>query len=155
MKENTYFEQLRKAGEAWDKAKQERKERKERIIEEFGWDSEEYKAWKEENEKIKFPFPSGEVKACRAYRMSSENKQDELEMSDFLWEHEVSDFVKALRKAGIESFVYTNESTACMENLHAFATEGCTLLGLATISRESRWEDEEATKVKGIRFTLS
>ena len=38
-------------------------------------------------------------------------------MDDFLWEKEVTDFIETLRKAGIETFVYTNQSTAVMENL--------------------------------------
>ena len=42
-----------------------------------------------------------------------------------------------------------------MENLHAFAAEGCRLEGLCTITRrETRWGDEEPTEVQGIRFSL-
>ncbi len=155
MEKNTYFEELKKAGAAWDRAQQERRERKEQIIEEFGWDSEEYKAWKSEDAQIKYPFAYGAVKAFRAYWQSNENEQEELEMSDFLWDYEVHDFIEALRQAGIESFVYTNESTACMENLHAFVAEGCTLAGLATVKHPSRWLDEEPKEEKGIRFTLN
>ena len=76
-------------------------------------------------------------------------------MDDFLWEREVTDFVETLRKAGIKTFVYTNQSTAVMENLHQFAAAGCTMEGLCTITRqENRWGDEEPTKVIGIRFSL-
>ena len=154
MKKNTFFEELKKAGEAWDAARQERMARKEQIIAEFGWDSDELKAWHKENDGIKFPFAQGAVKAYRAYYQSKENEQDELEMSDFLWDNEVHDFVETLRQAGIESFIYTNESTACMENLHAFAAEGCTLAGLATTKQKSRWLSDEPKEIKGIRFTL-
>ena len=73
-------------------------------------------------------------------------------MDDFLWEKEVRDFVEALRSAGLETFVYTNQSTAVMENLHAFAAEGCTMMGLCTITRqETRWGEEEPYEVQGIR----
>ena len=51
-------------------------------------------------------------------------------MDDFLWEGEVHDFVEALREAGFSSFVYTNQRTAVMDNLHRFAAEGCRLEGL-------------------------
>ena len=62
----------------------------------------------------------------------------------------------ALRDAGIETFVYTNQSTAVMENLHAFAAQGCTMTGLCTITRqETRWGDEEPTEVMGIRFHVN
>ena len=77
-------------------------------------------------------------------------------MDDFLWDKEVRDFVEALRSAGLETFVYTNQSTAVMENLHAFAAEGCTMMGLCTITRqETRWGEEEPYEVQGIRFSLN
>lgn len=77
-------------------------------------------------------------------------------MDDFLWEREVADFVDTLRRAGFTTFVYTNQSTAVMENLHQFAAVGCTMDGLCAITRtESRWGDEEPTEVMGIRFSLS
>jgi hypothetical protein len=42
-----------------------------------------------------------------------------------------------------------------MENLHAFAAEGCRLEGLCTITRhENRWGEEEPYEVQGIRFSL-
>ena len=76
-------------------------------------------------------------------------------MDDFLWEKEVEDFIDTLRQAGIATFVYTNQSTAVMENLHAFAAEGCRLEGLCTITRhENRWGEEEPYEVQGIRFSL-
>ena len=79
---------------------------------------------------MKFPFEQGTCKAYRAFTQSLSRKEDELEMDDFLWDKEVKDFIDALREAGIKTFVYTNQSTAMMENLHAFAAQGCTMLGL-------------------------
>lgn len=103
----------------------------------------------------KVPLEQGVSKAYRAWATSISRKEDELEMDDFLWEREVTDFVETLRKAGIKTFVYTNQSTAVMENLHQFAAAGCTMEGLCTITRqENRWGDEEPTKVMGIRFSL-
>ena len=141
---NTYFENLKRIGHEYEAARVERQARKQQIIDTLGWDSEELKAWYAEDQAAKFPFEQG---ACKAA---------ELEMDDFLWEKEVRDFVEALRSAGLETFVYTNQSTAVMENLHAFAAEGCTMLGLCTITRqETRWGEEEPYEVQGIRFSLS
>ena len=155
-KNNAYFENLKKIGHEWEAARTERQARKQTLIDTFGWDSEELKAWYEEDAAAKFPFESGVSKAYRAWTSSIRRQEDELEMDDFLWDKEVKDFISALREAGITSFVYTNQSTAVMENLHAFAAEGCTLAGLCTITRrENRWGDEEPTEVMGIRFTLN
>ena len=88
--------------------------------------------------------------------MTDEKNSSEFEMEDFLWEREVLDFIDALKKAGITTFAYTNQSTAVMENLHAFAKAGCTMQGLCTVTRqERRWGDDETTEHPGIRFSLS
>ena len=155
-KNNAYFENLKRIGHDWEAARIERQARKQQIIDTLGWDSDELKAWYEEDAAAKFPFESGVSKAYRAWAQSLSRKEDELEMDDFLWDKEVADFIEALRSAGIETFVYTNQSTAVMENLHAFAAHGCTMTGLCTITRqESRWGDEEPYEVQGIRFRVN
>ena len=155
-RENAYFENLKQIGHAWEEAREERQSRKQPIIDTYGWDSPELKAWYEEDAAAKFPFESGTTKAYRAWAQSLSRKEDELEMDDFLWDKEVADFIDAIKSAGITSFVYTNQSTAVMENLHAFAAQGCTMTGLCTITRqETRWGDEEPTEIMGIRFTLN
>ena len=153
---NAYFEELKRLGHEFEAARVERKNRKQQIIDTLGWDSDELKAWYEEDKAARFPFESGVSKAYRAWAQSLSRKEDEVEMDDFLWEKEVADFIDALRKAGIETFVYTNQSTAVMENLHQFAAAGCRMQGLCTITRqETRWGDEESIEVMGIRFTVN
>ena len=155
-RENAFFENLKRLGHEYEAARVERQQRKQQIIDTLGWDSPELKAWYEEDAAAKFPFEQGACKAYRAWAFSISRKEDELEMDDFLWNKEVADFVNALRSAGIKTFVYTNQSTAVMENLHAFAAQGCTMTGLCTITRqETRWGDEEPTEVMGIRFSLN
>ena len=152
---NTYFDNLYRIGCEYEAARVERQARKQQIIDTLGWDSEELKAWYEEDKAAKFPFSQGISKAFRAWKTSIQRSEDEVEMDDFLWESEVHDFVEALREAGFQTFVYTNQSTAVMENLHQLAAEGCRLEGLCTITRkENRWGEEEPYKVQGIRFSL-
>ena len=153
---NSYFLNLKRIGHEWEAARVERQSRKQQIIDTLGWDSDELKVWYEEDKAARFPFESGVSKAYRAWAQSLSRREDELEMDDFLWEREVPDFVGALRSAGITTFVYTNQSTAVMENLHSFAAQGCTMQGLCTITRqETRWGDEEPVEVMGIRFTVN
>ena len=155
-KENAYFLNLKRLEHEYEEVRAERRARKQQIIDTLGWESEELKAWYEEDAAARFPFTQGACKAYRAWASSLSRQEDELEMDDFLWEKEVHDFVEALRGAGIGSFVYTNQSTAVMENLHAFAAEGCSMTGLCTvIRRENRWGDEEPAEVMGIRFSVN
>lgn len=154
--QNEYFMNMQRICNEWEKARVERKARKQQIIDTLGWESEELKAWYEEDAAATFPFPQGACKAYRAWVSSLSRQEDELEMDDFLWEKEVHDFIEALRSAGIETFVYTNQSTSVMENLHTFAADGCAMEGLCTIIRhESRWGDEEPTEIMGIRFLVN
>ena len=152
---NTYFDNLYRIGCEYEAARVERQARKQHIIDTLGWDSAELKAWYEEDKEAKFPFSQGISKAFRAWKTSIQRSENEVEMDDFLWESEVHDFVEALREAGFTTFVYTNQNTAVMENLHQLAAEGCRLDGLCTITRrENRWGEEEPYEVQGIRFSL-
>ena len=152
---NTYFENLYRIGCEYETARAERQARKQQIIDTLGWNSDELKAWYEEDKTAKFPFEQGACKAYRAWKSSISRQEDEVEMDDFLWEKEVGEFVDTLRQAEIATFVYTNQSTAVMENLHQFAAAGCRLEGLCTITRkENRWGEEEPYEVQGIRFSL-
>lgn len=154
-RENTYFENIKKIGHEYEAKRVERQNRKKLIRETCGLDSDEMRAWYEEDTAAKFPIPAGQSQAYRAWAQSLSRKEDEVEMDEFLWERDVETFAKALRDAGIETFVYTNTSTACMENLHQLAAAGCRMQGLCTITRhENRWGDEEPYEVRGIRFSL-
>lgn len=156
MKTNELFNTMRRTAYAWSKEKAARKARKKKIISAYGWDSEELKAWYEEDEAAKFPFTSGEMKAYHAWESSIEYGESELEMNDFNWDHESHDFIETLREAGIKSFVFTNKSTALMENIHAFIAEGCTMEGACLITRQNkRWGNDETTEVQGIRFQVN
>ncbi|MBQ8987214.1 MAG: hypothetical protein IJ100_08290 [Lachnospiraceae bacterium] len=76
-------------------------------------------------------------------------------MDEFLWDKEVEGFVETLRKAGLDSFVFTNQSTAVMENIHQFVAAGCTLEGPCTITKKrDRWGEETTETVLGLRFRL-
>ena len=101
-----------------------------------------------------FPYTSGAMKALYAWAFSIDNGENELERNEFTRSRENHDFIETLRKAGIKTFVVTNSGTSLLENLHAYAAEGCTMTGLCTITRHDRWSDE-TTEVQGIRFKVN
>ena len=154
MKNNTYFEELNRTARAFEEKHEAHKKLKQQIIDTQGWDSEELKAWyKEEEEDFRYPISDG---ACKAYRAWRYSETDEVIMDDFTWDRERHDFIDTLRKAGIETLVVTNQSTGLMEDLHGYAAEGCTMIGLCTITKKEDWFGEEQEKqIMGIRFSLN
>ena len=152
MTGNEFFDEMYRIGCEWSKAHKAHEELKEQIVATKGWDSPELKAWYDEEEQMKFPFSSGANKAFRAWKYST---GDEVVMEDFTWAAERHDFIDALRKAGMKTFVTVNCSTGLMEDLHGFAAEGCTLLGLCTITKKAdRWGKETEEQIQGVRFAL-
>lgn len=152
-RENTHFEELLKIGEAYETIKKAHEEKKQTLIDTYGWDSDELKAWYEEKKEMTYPIPQGACKAYRAWQQSLEREADEVEMDDFLWDREVKDFVETLRAAGIESFIFTNTSTALMDNMHQLTEEGCRMDGLVKVERKNLWREPE--EVNGIHFTVN
>lgn len=94
-----------------------------------------------ENLRVQDKLTGGQIKAYWSYRYSP---TEELIFDGFLWDNEVSDFVNTLRQAGVKSFVYTNTSTAVMDNFHAFIENGCKFIETCTT------EDG----YKGLRFEV-
>ena len=154
-KTNAHFEKLMKIGRDYEEKKRALEDRKQGIIDTYGWDSEELKAWYAEKNEMTYPVPAGACKAYRAWRQSLEHENEELQMDDFLWDREVSDFVDCLREAGIKTFIYTNDSTALMRNLHELTNTGCSMDGLCTIKRmERRFGENREEEILGIHFTV-
>ena len=87
-KDNAVFNEMYRIGRDWEKAREERRARKQEIIDTKGWDSEELKAWYAEDEAAKFPFSQGGNKAYRAWASSIGRQENEVEMDDFLWERQ-------------------------------------------------------------------
>jgi len=152
MKPNAFFDEMYHIGREWSLKHREHEKLKEEIIATKGWDSEELEAWYAEEEQMKFPFSNGANKAYRAWKYS---QGDEVVMEDFTWERERHDFIDALRKAGMKTFVTTNQSTGLMEDIHGFIAEGCTMLGTCIITKKKdRWGEETEEQIQGIRFAL-
>ena len=154
-KNNAHFEELKRIRAEYTEKKRAHEEKKHEIIRTFGWESDELKAWYKEHDKMAYPIESGAAKAYRAFQYSLVNGNEEFEMEDFLWDREVEGFVDTLRKAGISTFIYTNQSTAVMENLHGFEEAGCRMEGLVKIKRTTkRFGTETTEEILGIRFIV-
>ena len=154
-RENTYFEDLYKISNQYREKCNELKEKHSHAVDEFGWGSKEVAACCEEQEALINPVSAGMCKAYQAWSRSVEDGVDELEMREFLWEREVSDFVQTLKNAKVQTFVYTNQSTAVMENLHELVEAGCKMEGLCTIKKTKyRFGRNEEEQIPGVRFSI-
>ena len=67
-KTNAHFEELLKIGRDYEEKKRALEDRKQGIIETYGWESDELKAWYDEKNKMVYPVAAG---ACKAYRCGS------------------------------------------------------------------------------------
>ena len=152
MKQNAFFDEMYRIGHEWSEKHAAHQKLKEEIIATRGWDSPELEAWYAEEEEMKFHFSSGANKAYRAWRYS---QGEEVVMEDFCWTAERHDFIDTLRKAGMKTFVTTNQSTGLMEDIHGYIAEGCTMLGICTITRKKEsWGETTEETIQGIRFAL-
>lgn len=138
---NPYFEELRRVSKAHDDYIDSLEQEKIEIIEKYGYDSPEMMNWYDVMAAAKEakPYTDGARKAYWAWIKSVDNENEDVEMNDFLWDREVEDFVETLRAAGFDAFIYTNQSTSVMENVHAFEKYDCRLEGTATISRIEKY----------------
>lgn len=154
-KKNKHFEKLCRIEAAYVTIKRDLEQKKEEIIKTHGWESQEMKDLQEKISRNTYPISMGACKAYRAYKQSLEKNTEELEMSDFLWDNEVEDFLDTLKKAEINSFIYTNQSTAVMENMHAFEEQGCRMVGLKRIKRlVQKYGAEEIETTLGVLFAV-
>ena len=153
----TYFDEMTFHCAAYERAKKERAERKQQIIEAHSYDSPEMDAWyAEEKAAGPYPYTSGAMKAYWVFKNRHENDGDEFEMSDYCWDKEYSDFVETLRKLGITEFTVTNHSSGLMDDIYGYTEHGCTMVGLHTITKKSlRWGKEEYETAKGILFKVN
>ena len=157
-KENAHFEKMQRIQTAYVDYIRSLDAEKHIIIEEHGWGSPEMDAWIEARETAKnagAPYSTGALKALRAWRTSIEKGNSEIEMDDFLWDHEVEDFLDTMRIAQIETFIYTNQSTSLMDNFHDLVQHGAKMAGLAVITREeTKLGKTGLQEIRGVRFNI-
>ncbi len=84
----------------------------------------------------------------KGFRTRGNRRFTAYEMKNFLWDKEVKDFVQTLMKVGITRFVYTNTSTAVMDNLHLLEQEGCCIRGLAVMEKGFFDEDKKGIEIE-------
>ena len=147
MKRNDYVKGMIEAEQKYNELCQKFEELKSEKRKSM--DVDEYWEWLGTQSKPEPPFTHGAAKPLRAIYWCD---LEELEVEDHVWESEVEDFVDALRKAEVATFVLTNKSTALMDNMHWFAQNGCKRVGLCEIEKTNRWGDTE--KKMGVRFEL-
>lgn len=153
----TYFEEMTSNCAAYERAKKEREERKKQIADTYGYRSPEMNAWyAEEKAAGPYPYTSGEMKAYWVFKLRRENDSDEFEMTESPWDSEYHDFIETLRKLGIKEFTTTTHCTGLMDDLYGYTAEGCTMVGLHTITKKTlRWGEEQYETSKGILFKVN
>lgn len=101
------------------------------------------------------PCSIGENRVVRNYLDSLRHETSEFEVNDLPYERDEDDFLRTLRLAGVKEIIITDKSTDLLRCLHAFIRLGCTMVGLATITRKEKCYDEIVDySLEGIRIRL-
>ena len=153
MKNNEVYETMRKVCWEWEDRKKEMEKAKNEAVEEFGWDSKEYKTARDNLKEFEetFPYTRGQMNAHWAMAEMLRKDENELVMSESCFDCSRAEFVDQLRAYGLTEFVCTNHSTALMDDIHGYVEAGCKIIELCEIKRgDVPWEEV----VKGIRFAL-
>lgn len=154
LKNNYCFNTMKKTNQIYRNLIEMHEDKKESIIETYGWESPETHEWYEKYDKLKkeFPFTGGQCKAYRAWQSSVRWDHETIVLDEFLWDDEIDDFIQTLKEAKISEFIYTNSSSAVMDNIHGFINAGCNFVGVCEIQNEDKYYDKI---VRGIRFKLT
>ena len=75
----------------------------------------------------------GTLEAYWAYEFNCNNDCSEFACNELPWTTDMSDFVKAMREAGLETIAITETSTALLENLHKLAIRAAPLTDFAKL----------------------
>ena len=155
MEKIAYFEDMNAIANKYWNYRNEFEATKDKIYEEYGYDSDEMKQYYVKAKEIASnnPYTPGEYKALRMYNESINNGYNELISNDRiggLWYDEIEDFTNCLKAAGVKSFVYIDDSTALMDNIHGFSENGFVFDSLYT--REEKQFLNHVTTYRGIRF---
>ena len=154
----SYFDELLKKQREHDKKRQDVRNKAEKIVETFGFDSPEYRLCREEYESLNGnPLSAGEKRACRADYMTRYRCSSEFEMEEHVWPDEVEDFIGTLKKAGVKQFVYTDTGSGMPRTVYEFVKCGCTMGDACIVTRTGLDAngDVEITEHYGIRFTVN
>lgn len=95
----------------------------------------------------------GTLEAYWTYEFNCNNDCSEFACNELPWTTDMSDFVKAMREAGLETIAVTETSTALLENLHKLANQGCTIDGLCKVTRSNIWGNVE--EIPAIRIRMN
>ena len=151
---NAYFELMEQVCKVVDDMRGELMARKTELQDAGLWDSEELEEVYKDIEAMKYPYSDGAIKAYRAWKYGEGEKDGYLVMNDFLWDREVADFMEAVNRAGFKGIIYTNTSTAVMENIHSFVDGGWFIKGAVKYEKtENRFGEEETELVKGLMLS--
>lgn len=144
--------QVEKALE-WGKAHAKRREERDILREAGDWDA--VKKWDEREEtEFAYPLTGGQDKALNAYYRSLRDGSTMVEMRSIPWESEMHDYLQYLADAGVDRIAIVEESSAVLRAVRALCTEGWTLTGPVTVTRENchRFGQTEPETVEGIEF---
>nr|DAV95850.1 MAG TPA: hypothetical protein [Caudoviricetes sp.] len=133
MEKNLYFEKLIEEKEAIKKELEGHDKKEIAIEREFGVKSKEAIKCRERGCDLRNALIDGTNKAISAYTYSVDNRYNILILKEQLMNFQVEEFVRCLKEAGVERFLYAAEGLNVLSNLYDLEKAGYKVSDYRTI----------------------
>ena len=91
----------------------------------------------------------------REYEISRDNGNSLLDISEVVWEKDVSSLISCMRRIGIGQFTFSSGWSSAVETAWIFKQNGCELEGLVEISGGMNFFEEKREKKHGYLFRVN
>lgn len=90
----------------------------------------------------------------REYKISRENGNLNLNLSEIVWDHQVPEIVACMKANGIKRFTFSGTYTEAIRTAWLFQQEGCVLEGFAEINSKYTDAYGDSLKVPALQFRV-
>ncbi len=99
-------------------------------------------------------FGKSAIHIWREYQSSREHGNLNLNLSEVIWDEQVSEMVACMKANGVERFTYSATYTEAIKTAWLFQQEGCVLEGFVEINSKYTDAYGEHTKVPALLFKV-
>lgn len=88
------------------------------------------------------------------YKNSKDCGNNRLNLSDIIWEHQISEIVACMKANGVKEFTFSGTYSGALETAWLFQQEGCTMEGMVKVFSKYTDANGEHTEVPALLFKI-